>query len=616
MIPRGRGRTRAGRPATQPGKGYEPPSVVRHTPTGNVVDIHGEDGRTLILRIDRLPLTGWHRPLAAAFAERAGPAGGLRTAGSVHSTWECVARFVRFLNTLAAPPASPADLTVAQLDAFQRDRVQAVGQTYAWREVRRCGLLLRCTALRTLVSADVLDYACQRGNDLQLPPKTGYSDNEFDRQLVPTARSDVANIRNRIRAGERLLTDYLAEPDSIDLAQHEHAAQIVAIAESGVVPRPAGSVALTGPRRQKIAGDLFLTRADMAPLLVLFVAVTGCNVETIKELPVEHRILDGRAVELRIIKRRRGQQRWFQTVTWEIGAPSRQLHTPGGLYLLAHELTGRSRAFSQTPRLWSIWRDGQRAGVTGRAEHYGLFDQTLDTQLRVSSWARSRNLVADTAPPAESAEEAPRQPLRVDFTRLKSSVDVRRAKQLGGHLPSAARTNTIPVLFRHYLRGDPTVIEWAHDILGDAVADAEQAALTAHRRALGAAGGALHVLTERSTSLSVGDAQDSAWTACRDHDRHPATGAPCRESFLDCFHCGNCVVTHQHLPRLLSLLDALSARREQLSEQDWWARYGMAWAAIREDILAKFTPAELDEAAAGKPKDALLDLVENPWEHP
>lgn len=85
---------------------------------------------------------------------------------------------------------------------------------------------------------------------------------------------------------------------------------------------------------------------------------------------------------------------------------------------------------------------------------------------------------------------------------------------------------------------------------------------------------------------------------------------------MDCFHCGNCLIISSHLPRLLALLDALAQRRHEMSEQDWWARYGPAWAAIRHDVLTKFSPAELDRATADKPTDALLDLVEDPWEHP
>jgi hypothetical protein len=218
----------------------------------------------------------------------------------------------------------------------------------------------------------------------------------------------------------------------------------------------------------------------------------------------------------------------------------------------------------------------------------------------------------------------------LDFNRLKTSVEVRRTKQMGGHLPSAVRSNTLPVLFRHYLRGDPTVTAWAEDVIGEVVVDAERAALAAHERALRTAGGSLRVIPEPTEPAAFAQAGvdpqtarraaagdlDTGWSACTDYASHPATGKPCQASFLDCFHCGNCLITRDHLPRLLGLLDALIQRREQMSEDAWWARYGPAWVAIRRDVLARFTPAELQRAEHLKPTDTILDLVENPWEVP
>jgi hypothetical protein len=150
---------------------------------------------------------------------------------------------------------------------------------------------------------------------------------------------------------------------------------------------------------------------------------------------------------------------------------------------------------------------------------------------------------------------------------------------------------------------------------GDAIADAEQAALAAHRHTLAATGATS--LSVDPTSTATDPAAEGAWTACADPQTHPATGRPCRRvSYLDCFHCGNCLITREHLPAILALLDELSRRRGQLGEVDWWRRYGPVWAAIRRDVLPKFTPAELSSASATKPADALLELAEDPWEHP
>lgn len=96
-------------------------------------------------------------------------------------------------------------------------------------------------------------------------------------------------------------------------------------------------------------------------MLVLLVAVTGRNIETVKELPAHHRLLDGRAVEVQLTKRRRGAGRWVQTVTWEIGPPGRELHHPGGLYLLLHRLMASGRELSTGPSsFWAVWRNLRR----------------------------------------------------------------------------------------------------------------------------------------------------------------------------------------------------------------------------------------------------------------
>ena len=127
------------------------------------------------------------------------------------------------------------------------------------------------------------------------------------------------------------------------------------------------------------------------------------------------------------------------------------------------------------------------------------------------------------------------------FNRIKTSTEVRRTRRLGGHLPSAAKSNTMQVLFRNYLGGDPVIVEWAHQVLGEALVDAETA-LRAHEQVLTSAGGSLRVVTgladaevvqrevvrdgPQSARRAVDGELDTAWTACGDHV-HPATGKTC-----------------------------------------------------------------------------------------
>ena len=57
------------------------------------------------------------------------------------------------------------------------------------------------------------------------------------------------------------------------------------MAATGIVP----DACRKGRRaRKQLAGRLFLTREDLPPLLVLMVALTGRNGETVKELRAAH----------------------------------------------------------------------------------------------------------------------------------------------------------------------------------------------------------------------------------------------------------------------------------------------------------------------------------------
>jgi hypothetical protein len=611
---RAAGSTHAGRPAPLPSQPYEPPPPVARTVTGLDVPFFGEDGRNTVFRMGGLPLPGWHAPLAEAFAERVGPAGTRRTLSSATVSWGVLGRFVRFLDSLPQPPATPRELTAVQVDAYLRHRVRSPRGQRAWEELIELRLLVGQHPLRDLVDDKVLNYLARRVDKSggRLPGRGGYSDGELAR-LVDAARADVAGIRDRIDAGEALLAFWLTDPASITGKDAVTAARLAAVAETGVIPRlptPAGRAREERNARTELAQRLFVTRTDREPLLVLLAAVTGRNSETLKELPAEHRVLDGAAVELRVIKRRQGPQRWFDTVTWEIGPPHRQLHTPGGLYLLLHRLMARGRAVSGSPTLWSIWRNAPSGGLAGPHEHADPFAENLAGGLNLKGWATGHDLRAD---PTCDQATAPR--LEVGFRRIRTSIEVRRTRAVGGHLPSAARSNTVGVLFTNYLRADATARQWAEDVVGDAVADAEQAALAAHRHALATTGAT--TLDVQPTTSAADPASEGAWTACTDPHAHPATGRPCRRmSYLDCFHCGNCLITRAHLPAILALVDELSRRRGQLGEADWWRRYGPIWAAIRGEVLPKFTPAELRAAGASKPAEALLELAEDPWEQP
>ena len=212
------------------------------------------------------------------------------------------------------------------------------------------------------------------------------------------------------------------------------------------VPHPAGRRPAAGPRRR----------------------LTGRNVETLKELPAQHRLLEDKAVEVTVVKRRRGAAHWHDQATWEIGPPSRRLHTPGGFYLLLCRLTESSRAFSGSSD--GLVGLAQRPDRAGHRRAPGPVHWTSS-----ATWSRCA-----TGHDRHDLRGDDGRRLKLDMDRLRTSVEVRRTRQLGGHLPSAARTNTMQTLWSSYLRGDPAVTEWAEEILDDGVRRRRARALDAH----------------------------------------------------------------------------------------------------------------------------------------
>jgi hypothetical protein len=576
------------------------------TTVGLEVGFQGEDGRTWKFSFATSPLPGWHIDLAAAFARRTGPTGTLRTLASAQDSWGTLQRLLGFLDTLPRPPQNATQLTVRHLRQFQLHRQRTCCELSLLNELRTLRRLLGAVAPDRL-RPEVVDWLAQRRPvSAPHPGRSGYSNREF-LQIMQAARGDVAAIRDRLRVSARLLTLAASQPHALDADQRASAAQLADIARTGEVPDLRVGGRWDTAAQLRVARRLFVVEADLAPLLVLGVGVTGRNGETLKELPTAHELLDERVVAVELAKRRRGPGKAFQMVHWEIGQPSRQLHTPGGYYLLVEELCRRGRTFSASRSVWSSWNV--------RSGHVDPFEKQLHRPLYLRAWVRRHDLRGDDG-----------QPLELDLNRLKTTVEVRRTKAAGGHLPSSTRTNTMDVLFSHYLRGDPTVLDWAADEVTAAINDAEQQARRAHLRVLAepveqaaqdlpALAGKLQVHPEIARQALAGEL-DTAFAACLDIRHSPFNDGICQASFLTCFQCPNALATQQHLPALLALLDRLEIARQAMDTGTWWDRHGRTWRAITEDILPRFTPAEIAKAKAARPADLPLDLLDGPKEQP
>jgi hypothetical protein len=381
-------RTGPGRRSPLPAAGYQSPAPVWPGADGREVAFTGDDGRHRVFRFTGLPAAGWHEPLAVAFAARTGPAGHLRTLASALSAWGVLCRFLRFLAAQRPVPADPARLREAHLDRFRAHRAATVAPAGTLREMRQLLALLGQEPLRGSLAAEVTGYLGRRWKDPRHPGRPGYSDGELAR-ILAAARSDVVAACHRIESAERLLHRYHHDRASLSEAEAGAGAELAAMDVTGLVP-----YGRSRPVRRQLARQLFLTREDLPPLLVLMVTLTGRNGETVKELPAAHRLLDGKAVEVEIIKRRLGAGRWSGQAVWEIGSPSRRLHAPGGAYLLVHQLTARGRRVSGSSSLWSVWRSSPDNDTPCAAEHHDPFGTWLGQPVRLGGWAQLRTAPA------------------------------------------------------------------------------------------------------------------------------------------------------------------------------------------------------------------------------
>ncbi|WP_031072096.1 hypothetical protein [Streptomyces sp. NRRL WC-3742] len=619
-------------PAPRPGRGrtsamptgpYQADAPAREGTGGLTVPFTGEDGRRKVFDFTGMALPAFHAEIVSAFAARTGPTGALRTVASADNSFGATKRFLAFLDTLPQRPATLGDLTVRHLDRFRMHRLQTTGNRGAMNDQMAIRLLLRHITPFDVLSQDLRDYLGHpdlgRGFRDKKTMVPGYSDREF-RELMAAARTEVVAIRDRIRKGERLLDAFRTRPDTLTPEEYTLASHLDTMDRTGHVPlvrtdlnRPV----LEG--RLRLARHLFLTQADLAPLVVLAAGLSGRNAETIKDLPAEHRLLDGQAVAVNLVKRRRGKTNSRETVHWETGgSASRQLHTPGGFYLLLHQLTERSRRFSGSTRLWSIW-----AGTSGRrganwdtklaaVGHIDAFAQRLSRTMNLKGLAERHGLTDDSG-----------NPLPISLNRVKTTVEVRHTKAMGGHLPSASRTNTLDVSFAHYLQGDPVVREWADEILTTAIDEAEQQARShrpavitpAHQLAQAPQQIAASLGTSPETlHRALGGELNTVVSSCLDILNSPFSDGVCDVSFLTCLRCPNALITHQHLPALLALVDELDRARQTMPIDAWVTRHGRTWLSLTRLILPQFTDAERAEAAKAKPATLGLDLLDGPKE--
>ena len=243
-------------------------------------------------KVDQLPLRGLARATGGGLAgadrpdRRAAHPGLGQVAGGART-----ARLIRFLDTAGATAGRPIPVdrgriwTRSAAPTGHRRR-----QAYAWREIRE-----RRPAVQVAAAAG---RGARRGAGLPAPsaaptapprPKPGYSDNELapDGGRCPP-RSRPAS-RDRLQQAEALLDRYQREPDALSQRGSCRAGLLAEIAGSGFVrSRPGGGRAADGAAAAAWPSSCSSPGGSGADAGAAG-RTTGWNIETVKELPAEHR---------------------------------------------------------------------------------------------------------------------------------------------------------------------------------------------------------------------------------------------------------------------------------------------------------------------------------------
>ncbi|HZJ07307.1 MAG TPA: hypothetical protein VFD59_17830 [Nocardioidaceae bacterium] len=600
---------RRGRPVRFPDPGDlpEPPADVRVI--GPVVFSLVFDGRARTIDLSDLPCPRLVRALAQALAGIGGQDGTVREWSGFAGMVKHLRAFVAF--AAAAVPGGDlglGDVEPELLEAFETQVGAGYGsgssQPHEW--MRTVVRLLRLAGqdapgvLSVHMQARV-GYATTTAFPSRPRPLDACPLGVFE-AIGAAALADVRRIRDRIAAGERLAATG-TDPRVAGWSRLENVLWHVARHGPLTTGEHSGIWAVDNTHGgvRAVNQHLFLTSADLVPLVVALIVATGLEPECVKGLRADCLVnpVSG-FVSIAYVKKR-ARNNSHKTIRVRDGGA---LHFPGGLIALVRRLTQRGRQLSGSDLLWI---DVRYDGVHPSFGTSGSFNRNI------GRWAHRHGLGA--------LSDRGGGAVRLDLRRLRKTYKSRHYQRSAGMLDDFAQGHSKQVAARHYADID------AHNQVHE---DAIEAGL---RQAL-AVGLALPVVAdEHGRPLGQGDADltpaqvhaatsqdtDVFLASCTGFHASPFARTPgegCPVAVWGCLECPNAVYTTRHLPSLLSFTGFLHAQRDELPAPEWQARYGLAFERLTTGITPRFTPEQITTARliveAGDP---ILSLPAHLLEH-
>jgi len=518
-----------------------------------------------------------------------GPAGSISTASAYANS---LRMFWRYLDAVSPHIVSLSDVSAACIDGF--DAWMEESGLHPNHRLQRMSKVLNLLRLAEAAEPGHLPpdasrrlmYTSDRSG-VRARPRDAYGD-DVATALRTAARTDLAGILHRFADADRIPTVEDAFRSSTLAAAHE--AAMGAIDTEGVIGHrhPLFKRLYTLRRESGLPNDRLihdlhgrrhLLAADLVPVIVLISLDTGLEIEAIKGLRAD--CLKNPAsgyVEIEYCKRRARGAEWKRLRVRDGGSS-----TPGGLIRKVLQWTGPARGRLGAETLWVHYAWGR------------LSPRVLGMKEPVASWTGRHDIRDEQG-----------QPLRLNLTRLRKTHKAAWYRRTGGQLDRFAVGHSIAIAANHY--ADIPALRHVHEAtIADAMSDALDAALrpcvlSPDEEA------AVRVDPNQATGLPVAGAaavtallsgEEDVWLAsCGGFYTSPfgAEGEACPSPFWGCLECSNAVITARKLPALLSFLSFIRTQRQALTEVDWTIKFGRVHGRIADQILPRFSEAEIDEA--------------------
>ncbi|WP_447039299.1 hypothetical protein [Streptomyces sp. DSM 118878] len=557
-------------------------------PVAFTVDLDGEPEH---IDLSDLPCPRLTRVLATAFTEVINAPGTLRSRSGVRRLVRYVREFVEFVATaLPGSAADPrlGDLNSGLLDAFELRLIARYGET------SKEPYLVMTYLVRLL---KLVHEACPGAFGTAFHARLGYTSASAHRgskpldaypflvldELERAARDDVARVRDRILAGEKLAATG-RDPRQHGWGRLENV--LWYIANHG--PLAADDVSYTMLRswggRSELNGRLHLTARDLVPFLLLLACQTGMEPECIRRLRADCLTSPARGYVSVAYVKKRSPGSVHKTVRVSDGG---SLRFPGGVLRLALRLTKRTRELIGPDALW--------CDVSGSGQARASFDGPYSSSAVTREWMSAQGLTHLT--------DSDGRPVALDLRRVRKTVKSRQYLRTGGVLEDFASGHTRPVAAKHY--ADIDAHEETHDQAVEAGLEQALDARATPPVVLSDDGGRLDdgeaMLSTQEIESALSGEQDVWLASCRDFFASPFArkpGAACPVPAWGCLECPNAVFTSRHLPSLLSFLGFLEQQREEYSDAEWNVRFGLAWDRIVHGVHARFSTRQIATAQA------------------